>query len=240
MGISAALFDLDGTLRHSKPEGSAEIRRFAAESGLVISEERRRFADQWNHRYFASSEELAQDRKAAGDDRNAFWRQHARRFLLALGAEEAYLDALTSAVIHKMSTEYEWVDHVPDDVPPTLTKLKQLGLKLGLVSNRHDPLHEIVEELGLGECFDLTLAAGQVQSWKPNPQLLLSAIEQIGAKASECIYVGDNYYADVIGARAAGLEPILIDPHGTFPDADCLVIRRIGELPAILEGMQEG
>lgn len=239
MRITAALFDLDGTLRYSRPEGAAVFRRFAAESGLEISEEKRHSADRWNHLYFANSEELARDRETAGDDTNAFWRQHARRFLSALGAEEQELEALTSSVIQRMANEYEWEDHVPDEVLPTLTKLKERSYRLGLVSNRRAPLQELVGELGLGDYFDVILTAGEVRSWKPEPALFVRALEQMGVEAGESVYVGDNYYADVLGARAAGIEPILLDSKGTFPEADCPVIQQIGELPDLLERLQQ-
>jgi HAD superfamily hydrolase (TIGR01549 family) len=239
MKISAALFDLDGTLRYSRPEGAAEFRRFASEAGLVISEEMQHSADRWNHQYFANSDDLTQDREAAGEDMNAFWRQHARRFLLALGAEQQDLDRLTSSVIQRMANEYEWEDYVPEDVLPTLRMLKDRGYRLGLVSNRHNPLQELAEQLGFDGHFDLVLTAGEVRSWKPEPGLFINALDRIGVDAEQSVYIGDNYYADVLGARAAGIEPILLDPKGTFPEADCLVIQRIGDLPELLERMQQ-
>jgi putative hydrolase of the HAD superfamily len=55
-----------------------------------------------------------------------------------------------------------------------------------------------------------------------------------GCSAATTVYVGDNYYADVEGARAAGMMPILIDPDGIFPDPGCPVIRSLGELEAAL------
>jgi FMN phosphatase YigB (HAD superfamily) len=47
--------------------------------------------------------------------------------------------------------------------------------------------------------------------------------------------VGDNYYADVVGARAAGLRPILYDPRGIFPEPDCETIKSFDELKSILK-----
>jgi FMN phosphatase YigB (HAD superfamily) len=46
----------------------------------------------------------------------------------------------------------------------------------------------------------------------------------------ETAYIGDNYYTDVVGARQAGLYPILYDPRNIFPGADCLVISAISDL----------
>jgi putative hydrolase of the HAD superfamily len=77
--------------------------------------------------------------------------------------------------------------------------------------------------------------AGQVSAWKPDPGLFIHALECLGVPAQSAIYVGDNYYADVVGARRAGVHPVLYDPEGVFPNADCTVIRRIGELDLLAE-----
>jgi FMN phosphatase YigB (HAD superfamily) len=65
---------------------------------------------------------------------------------------------------------------------------------------------------------------------KPEPGIFYAALERLGATADQSLYVGDNYWADVIGARRAGVTPVLLDPHRLFPEADCLVLDRIDEL----------
>jgi putative hydrolase of the HAD superfamily len=60
-------------------------------------------------------------------------------------------------------------------------------------------------------------------------------MELLGTQPAHALYVGDNYYADVLGARAAGLEPVLIDPDEIFPEADCAVIHCISEILPLLE-----
>jgi hypothetical protein len=47
--------------------------------------------------------------------------------------------------------------------------------------------------------------------------------------------VGDLYDVDVKGARAAGLLPVLYDPYGFNPNADCLSIRAISDLLALVD-----
>ena len=39
--------------------------------------------------------------------------------------------------------------------------------------------------------------------------------------AAEAVYIGDLYSVDVLGARRAGLEAILLDPHGHWGPRDC-------------------
>lgn len=49
-------------------------------------------------------------------------------------------------------------------------------------------------------------------------------------KPAQAVYIGDNYYADVIGARNAGLQPILFDPANLWEGYDCEVIHSFKEL----------
>ena len=56
------------------------------------------------------------------------------------------------------------------------------------------------------------------------------ALERLGSRPEEAFYVGDNYWADVVGAERAGLTPVLLDPDRLFPEAACLVLKQIDEL----------
>jgi predicted HAD superfamily phosphohydrolase YqeG len=48
------------------------------------------------------------------------------------------------------------------------------------------------------------------------------------------MYIGDNYFADIVGSRRAGLLPVLYDPISLFPDADCAIIKSLAEIPSLL------
>jgi FMN phosphatase YigB (HAD superfamily) len=53
-----------------------------------------------------------------------------------------------------------------------------------------------------------------------------------GVSPQEAVYVGDNYYTDIVGANGIGMRAILVDEHELFSDidADCLVLRQLAEL----------
>ena len=51
-----------------------------------------------------------------------------------------------------------------------------------------------------------------------------------GAQPGEAAYVGDLYSVDVLGARAAGIHPVLLDPHGDWGEVDCLTVSSLAEL----------
>ncbi len=232
-GIRAILFDLDGTLRHNRPSANHAFLDFAMRLGAQDSREKRLNAIRWAHYYWAQSAELLEDLGTFGDLSDEYWRHYAYRALVAFDCSPQQAHALAGEVHRLMTDEYEPEDWVPHDVPETLEALKCVGFPLGVVSNRTKPFDEQLATLGLQGYFSVTLAAGAVNSWKPDAVIFLQAVERLGVLPRQTLYVGDNYYADVVGARAAGLHPVLIDPEGVFPDAGCQVIRRIGELKSL-------
>jgi putative hydrolase of the HAD superfamily len=66
---------------------------------------------------------------------------------------------------------------------------------------------------------------------KPDPRIFHLACERGGVTCDEAVHVGDVYEIDVLGARAAGVHPLLIDPDGLHADADCERIPAITDLP---------
>jgi HAD superfamily hydrolase (TIGR01549 family) len=232
-GISTVLFDLDGTLRHSNPNGFEAFAGFLAELGHPLAAERLKAGHRWVHYYWGISPELMADIRELGDDTPEFWRRHTERQLRAVGVDGELAD-LTDQIGRLFEARYRPAHLVPTDVIPTLRRLRELGYTVGLVSNRRDPLAALCAELGLDDHFQFTLSAGEAASFKPDPGIFLKAVELAGCTPETAAYVGDNYYADVVGARAAGLSPILIDPLGIFPDAGCATIRYLRELEATL------
>ena len=73
-----------------------------------------------------------------------------------------------------------------------------------------------------------------MNAWKPDPAIFKRAFALSNTPPEHNLYIGDNYYADIIGARAAGIQPVLLDPHGLFPEADCPIVRHLGEIVSLL------
>jgi putative hydrolase of the HAD superfamily len=87
----------------------------------------------------------------------------------------------------------------------------------------------------VSEFFDFAVAGGEVNSYKPDPGLFEHALQHAKVSPHEAVYVGDNYFADVIGSRRAGLTPILYDPLGIFPEAECATIKTFDELNLVIK-----
>lgn len=231
--IRAVLFDLDGTLRHNQPGSVDTFLNFAVALGIPDSPEKRRGFHRWAHYYWAQSPELVEDLLAFPDEGD-FWLNYTRRSLAALECDPAQIEVLAPQIQKRMKEEHKPEDWVPDDVPTTLRSLKEAGYRLAVLSNRRTPCHEQLVALGLHPYFEFSLVAGEVDVWKPNPEIFHHALDRLGVRPEEALYIGDNYYADIVGAEKAGLIPILIDPNRIFPDAECHVISAIEELCQIL------
>ncbi|MFL6658768.1 MAG: HAD family hydrolase [Massilia sp.] len=111
-----------------------------------------------------------------------------------------------------------------EDVLPGLARLRGLA-RLGTISNGNADLRAI----GLDHHFEVSLAAHQLGSAKPDPALFLAACTALGVAPHEAVYVGDDVLLDVQGAQRAGLRAVWLNrtastrhlEHGVVPDAIC-------------------
>lgn len=107
---------------------------------------------------------------------------------------------------------------------PTLTKLKEEGIGVGLISNWDHTAREVMINTGIYPLLDEVIISAEVGFEKPDERIFQHALARINASATECLYVGDNYYDDVIGSQKLGIPSILINPFDR---------QGIEELPAI-------
>lgn len=234
INIDTILFDLDGTLRHNQPSFVTAFYDYVVSLGIADGVEKRRKAAQWTHYYWAQSSELEQDSLRFDVKGDAFWVHYAQRSLLAFDCSLECAQALAPEIQRYMSECYQPEDYIPPEVPETLERLKRASFRLGLLSNRSQPCHDYLREKGLTQYFGLALFAGEVNSWKPDAEIFHCALQRIEASPEKTIYIGDNYYADIVGAKNAALIPILLDPEDVFPDANCLALRSIRDLLGLL------
>ena len=234
-GITAILFDFDGTLRHSFPLPSDFFTDYVLSRGHRISNDDRLRGARWEHYYWASSSELQADIKLLRDESEEFWCKYTYRRLIVLGLDLAAAEEFAPEVCQYMTDSYKREDIVPTELPGVLGKFQETEYRMGVVSNRDKPFWEELVTLDLCPFFEFSLAAGEVQSWKPEPGIFQAALERLDSSAAQTIYVGDNYFADVVGARRAGLQPVLYDPKGIFHDPGCPVITNFDELTKVVQ-----
>lgn len=140
--------------------------------------------------------------------------------------------------------------YVRPDVRPTLERLRDSGLKIGLVSNTawpsavHDPDLERFELLDLLECRIYSCELG----WeKPAPPIFRAALECLGLQPEETAFVGDFLRYDIAGAHAIGMKgiwkriegrPAGVDDPTIQPDATITTIGEVPEALSVLYGIR--
>ncbi len=225
--VKTIIFDFDGTLRHDRPEASELVAQFIQDRGLQVNPETNRRARRWEHYYWGQSQELASDKEKYGEMDDLFWTNYLVRNLIAFDCSTENAQELAPQVVLHMKDAYQPQDWVPPDTLPTLQTLRGNGYKVGLLSNRRSPCNDQLDELGLDKSFDMVMVAGDVDYWKPDPQIFHEALNRLDTTASQTAHIGDNYYTDVLGAQSAGLHPILYDPQGVFPNPECPVVQSL-------------
>ena len=122
------------------------------------------------------------------------------------------------------------------DVEPVLAALHRRGLTLGVISDWGISLSLILRHHDLIQYFDFAVISAAVRYSKPDPELFHTALRRADAIADYTLHVGDSYPLDVLGARAAGITPVLLDRAGVFDPSqlDCITIRSLYGLLEIL------
>jgi len=153
----------------------------------------------------------------------------AMRPALGPAAVRAPVGQLTGALLDALA-----FSAFPDGAP-ALRALRADGWRLVVVSNWDVSLHERLAETGLGELVDGAVASAELGAAKPDGAIFARALELAGVRAQDAWHVGDSVEADVEGALAAGIRPVLIRRHGEPPALGGVpVIRSLQELPRLV------
>jgi putative hydrolase of the HAD superfamily len=167
-----------------------------------------------------------------------YWRRFHGFVLGRLGVEarKEVLDRLLAGQFHADAWQ------LYPDVEPMLREVRELGVRMGVVSDWGSNLRQILAGLELDRYLDFVLPSGAVGLAKPNPAFLGLALDEAGVVPDEALMVGDSYRADVRGAWAAGMDAAWLDrsegetitPDDEPRPADVRVIRTLAEVPDIL------
>lgn len=125
-----------------------------------------------------------------------------------------------------------------------LQRLKQRGLRLGVISNFYGNVARILAEEGFGPLLSVVVDSGALGIAKPEKRIFDVAVQALGATADAVLHVGDSYERDVVAARAAGLRAAwLTAAENSLPSPDAagadLCVRSLEELVAWLNGKEQ-
>jgi len=118
------------------------------------------------------------------------------------------------------------------DAAPALRALRARGMRLVVVSNWDVSLHAALEQAGLAPLLHGAISSAELGASKPDPAIFRHGLVLAGVPAENALHVGDSPELDVAGARAAGIEPLLLLRSPQAPPAGVRVIRSLRELTA--------
>jgi putative hydrolase of the HAD superfamily len=119
----------------------------------------------------------------------------------------------------------------------TVRELRHRGYRTGVVSNADGRVRTLLDTAGFSPYLEVVIDSSEVGLEKPDPRIFLAATERLGIAPELCAYVGDIYSIDVVGARAAGMRPILIGSGSHSAEEGVERIERLEELLEMFPGL---
>jgi putative hydrolase of the HAD superfamily len=120
-----------------------------------------------------------------------------------------------------------------------LDLLGGLGLPVVAISNSDGTAAQSLERAGLRDAFRAVVDSHFVGAEKPDAAIFRAGLAEVQAAPQRVVHVGDLYAVDVIGAQAAGLHAVLLDPHRDWYGIDCFRARHVGEVAEHLRAARQ-
>jgi FMN phosphatase YigB (HAD superfamily) len=123
--------------------------------------------------------------------------------------------------------------------PGTRDLLQRLGkrYRLAVISNADGKIEDVLKRSGIADCFATITDSGLVGYEKPHPAIFQAALQSMGAKPEESLYVGDVYSVDYLGATGVGMQAMLLDVSGAYRESG---LPRIDALDKLEKNLDAG
>jgi len=157
-----------------------------------------------------------------------FWVQWNERILSNL-----QVNTDTRALAEYIAThwwDYSNVTLYPD-AEKTLPLLKEIGLKIGLITNGlQSDVNEILPKVDLQNFFDIVVVIDTLRKMKPDVEVFHYALQKLKTTPSKAVFIGDEIEADYKGAQRSGLIAYLIDRNDEVQDESVNKISYLDDL----------
>lgn len=115
-----------------------------------------------------------------------------------------------------------------------LDALAALRVRTCCVSNSDGRAELHLKSFGMRSGLEFVVDSQLVGVEKPDPRIFEIALDRLGLPAARAVYVGDIRSVDEVGARAAGMHFVLVDPFGDYASPGTHSVRRLEDLPTLL------
>jgi HAD superfamily hydrolase (TIGR01549 family) len=208
--VRAVIFDVDFTLAKPGPDlGPEGYRTLGARHGLALDparyDEARRDAlvDLKRHPELDHDEEI--------------WIRFTQRIIEGMGGVG---DTYSAAAEMEGAWAHAHHFELYEDALPTLDALRDRGLRIGLLSNSARDLDEFVVHPGL--TVDAVLTSRAHGKTKPHETIFRRMLELLDVAAGDALMVGDTIEDDIDGAVAVGMQAVLVDREGRYPERESI------------------
>lgn len=203
--LRAVVFDAGNTLIHVDPRRMVEIFR---EHGADLDEDTFHGVELEARRVL--HEGISEGLSGTEPE---VWRGYFLRLFSDAGVPREAWDAVGRRIRDVHREDHLWTG-MAEDTPRVLTQLADRGYRLAVVSNADGRVEAVLDECGLGDHFEFVLDSEIVGVEKPDPEIFREALRLLELPAGACLYVGDLYPVDYLGATGAGMQAVLLDPLG--------------------------
>lgn len=246
-GIEVVTLDLWQTLVLDTREWRRERTRICIEDTAgILSKAGESFTEDQVREGFRAANRICRELRQQGLD--MAFRDQVQTFVKSIG--DGLLDRLSreqfAGILNRYADcFYDAPPKVADDAEPVLSALTQKGYRLALISNTAatpgHTLNAYLEEKGLSGYFEHYTFSDEVLMCKPNPNIFLYTLLQMGVKVDQAVHVGDHLRNDILGANEVGMRSILLEgPDETGLDVTPTArIKGLSELPEALEQLKK-
>jgi HAD superfamily hydrolase (TIGR01549 family) len=147
------------------------------------------------------------------------------RFLLVLRKLGVEPEGEMLSLADKMAEVHHEALRLGMDMPPENAKLLEAlseSYTLGLLSNFDNSrsARQVIEGYGIERYFKSIIISVDTRWRKPRKEIFLMSAEEVGFPPSDIVFIGDNYDADIVGAKSAGFDTIWIRKPGETRQED--------------------
>jgi len=249
--LRTVFFDLGDTLMYVHPDVPTLYLQTCHDLGIDTTPEDMQRALHAGERMYRGALRAGRNFESSLEEARRFWQEYNALILAELGVREGRAE-MARAFSERFWHPHSW--RVFPEVHEVLRALHGAGLQLAVISNFTDALVAVCETHELDGYFDVLVASAAIGAQKPDAGIFREALRRTGADPAAALHVGDNYVADILGARASGIPGVLVDRslaggRGMFDFAlrdgiggtggvrlDCPVIADLRELLVLVEG----
>jgi putative hydrolase of the HAD superfamily len=168
------------------------------------------------HDSFVESQEKFQQLKSI-DNREFYNGDRFRILMTSLGIElssdvDAVIDEMVKAHMMSLSSTMEF----PEENRNVLELIFDKNDRMAIISNfDYAPAaYMLLNKFDIRKYFERVVISVEVGWRKPRPEIFFKALELLDIDPADALYVGDNYYADVVGAKSVGIDVVWINRNG--------------------------